>query len=99
MLGTIISAARTKIQAFVDGVFLTCTTKFNFPSEDFIITPGEDGVTTIELTQIVTHEYNTLGNRLEFEDPVFGLLTDIGPLVVCDNEGEVVRAVGETVFL
>lgn len=86
------SAARNRILIFVNSVFQFCVRKFNFNGDDFIIEDGGNATVDISLAEIVTHELNSNGNPYLINDDVFGDLIDIAPLVVVDNNGNVVRS-------
>ena len=60
---------------------------------DFIINPftGElDGVLKFNPDRIITHSNNQAGNPLMIYDPVSGNYMEMQPLIVTDNNGNVV---------
>jgi hypothetical protein len=54
------------------------------------ITKKLDMVRVFNPNRIVTHDKNQAGNALKLIDPVTGQYVDLGPLVVTDENGNVV---------
>lgn len=64
-------------------------------SDKFKINPftGKlDNSGTDQISKIVTHERTIAGNLAQVFDKVLGIHLDAGPLVVVDNNGNVVRS-------